>query len=423
MNSRTFCGTAACFVLLLVTSPLIPAADLVLGTHRIPLSNTDPNVQIDPQNVTVSVAAAASGGVIGDGWCPPDTLGPIPAPAPYVEIRKNGGGTHRISIDSTQTRLLANGDVAVTPLTVGGRQGDGWCPATVTFTGTLTISNSVAAANVTPRTLTWATVGAASCNTSGSVFPAGVTTVTGWPLNGSVPTSSAGTSITVPQGGAYTFRINCLSATGGVFTRQVSLNAVDLPACTGTHAPPAGRTRMTGFVNSFGPFSSGNREFNFNQFLDTTRWDPPIPGQVTDMGVNRSVIGFFARTTGDTALVPVGANEYVSMKMVTTGMPAAFGAISSEQPGQNAAPLVMSISHCPGDFAPGNSRCVSDYGIAAMGWTFGTTPTTYCPLIEGVDYYLNMAFMNPANNSSDCTVGVCWWLLTQSCQGNCRPLP
>ncbi|AVP95855.1 hypothetical protein C7S18_00975 [Ahniella affigens] len=423
MNLSLRSGRAATLVLLLVVSHLLPAADLVMGTYRIPLSNTDPDVQIDPQNATVSVAAAASAGVIGDGWCPPDVLGSIPAPAPYVEIRKNSGGIHRISIDPTKTRLLANGDVDVTPLTVGGRQGDGWCPATVTFTSTLTISNSIAAANVTPRTLAWATVGAASCNTTGTVFPAGVTTVSGWPLSGSVPTSSTGISVTVPDGGAYTFRINCLSATGGVFTRQVSLNAVLLSACTDTHAPPAGRSRMTSFNNVTGPWNTGNREFNLNQVLDTTRWDPALPGQLTSAGVNRSVIGYFGRTLGDTALVPVGASQYIAMKIVTTGMPAAFGAMSSEQPGQNAAPLLLSFSHCPGDFAPTDSRCVSDYGIAAMGWTFGSTPNTYCPLIEGVDYYLNMAFLNPTDNSSDCTVGTCWWLLTQSCQGNCRAVP
>lgn len=421
MSTQTFCGRAAALCLLFCLSSSLLAADLVLGSYRIPLSNTDPDVQIDPMNLTVSVAAAASAGVIGDGWCPPNVLDPVAAPAPYVEIRKNGGGTHRIAIDPEDTRLLANGDVVVRPLTVGGRQGDGWCPATVTFTTTLTISKNVAAANVTPRLLSWATVGAASCNTSGSTFPAGVTSVSGWPA--SVPTSSTGTAVTVPAAGLYTFQINCLSATGTPFTRTVQLNAVALSACTDTHAPPAGRPRMTSFINSFGPFASGNQDFSLNQLLDTTLWDPPLPGQLSNAGVNRSVIGYFGRTAGDTALVPVGANHYVAMKMVTTGMPAAFGAVSSEQPGQNAAPLVLSISHCPGDFAPENTRCRSDYGIAALGWTLGSTPSTYCPLIEGVDYYLNMAFMNPGTGASDCAFGVCWWLMAQSCQGNCRALP
>jgi hypothetical protein len=180
--------------------------------------------------------------------------------------------------------------------------------------------------------------------------------------------------------------------------------------------------RATSFLNTTGLHAGNNREWAIGATLDLTRWDPPMPGQVTLQGINRSVIGHFARQTGDTATVSMAANGYLAMKIVTDGIVGAAGTLITEQPGQNAAPHVISISPCPGDFAPADPKCVSPYGGAnSLGWTFTSAPASFCRLTAGTDYYLNMMWLHPTQLTNGCIFGQCWWLVAQSCAQGCRP--
>ncbi len=407
-------------VVLLAMLGTASAADLVLAGHRIALSATQQNVVMDLLSGNVTVNVQANQGIKGDGWCPPDQVGSKSITAPWVELRLPNLSTHRISLNGAATQLLPNGDVQVTPLSPGGLQGDGWCPPDITWPTSLRAEPAAVVAGQSTL-LIWASAGAQSCNPDGSTYPQGVTSVAGW--TGVLPTQSAGRAVAPTVPGSYTFRLNCISSTGARFTQSVPVSVTAEDICAGPHQPPAGLTRHTAFVNIFGLRAIGNQEWAANATLDLTMWNPPKPGQVTTGGINRSVIGNFARAGGDTAAVSMPQNGYLAMKIETAGvLPLAAGSLLTEQPGQNAAPSVMSISRCPGDFAPTDSRCLSVWsGAGGIGWTFGSTPANWCPMTVGVDYYLNMMWFQPGLQVNGCTQSECWWLVAQSCGANCLP--
>ncbi|WP_146151694.1 hypothetical protein [Ahniella affigens] len=394
------------------------AADLVLGTHRIPLSATTQSANMDVQTGELRVLAAAQAGVAGDGWCPPDLAATPAVTHPQVVLQLPNGGNYRIGLADANVEVATNGDVIVHSLHQSGFQGDGWCPLDPSLVTALSADRSIMypGRNVY---LNWTSSGAVSCDTSGSVFPAGVTSVPGW--TGSVSTQATGFAVQLDVAGYYQLRVNCEAANGDRFGRAVFVTVLPAPDCSGEHAPPARFTRATSFVNTANLRVSGNQEWPVNATLDLTMWNPPLPGQLTTGGVNRSVLGSFGTFVGDTAVVPISSSGYVAFRIDTGGQANKLGSISSEQPGENSAPMFMTISPCPGDFEPQEMRCRSNYGIAAMGWrTTPSMPESYCPMQPGLDYYLNVAFRNPANGISDCTFGTCWWLLHQNCQTGCN---
>jgi len=397
----------------------VSAADLVVSGYRVPLLTANPNTTIDLINGHVTVNTVANQGVKNDGWCPLADVGTKGATAPWVELRFPNAATHRISINAAHTRLLANGDIEVRAVSPGGLQGDGWCPADITWPTPLRAEPASVTTGQTVQ-LIWASAGAQSCNPDGSVYPQGVSSVANW--TGSLPTSSAGRAVVPTVAGNYTFRLNCVSSTGATYTQSVSVTATaPVDPCAG-HGPPPGLARATSMVNSAGMAGGANREWAINATLDLTRWDPPPPGQVTNQGINRSVIGSFARMSGETGIVAMPGNAYFAMKAETAGIVNAAGSLSTEQPGQNASPAIMSISRCPGDFTPDDPKCVSAYsGVAGLGWTFSGTPASFCRLTPGVDYYLNVSWTNPANQTNGCAFAQCWWLVTQNCAVGCRP--
>lgn len=341
-----------------------------------------------------------------------------------------GNSNYRIPL-ATSTNITISpvtNDITARPLVSSGTAGDGWCPAgsggtapTVNFTQSTTLIQPPPG-NVT---LSWTTsnVTGSTCATSGT-YPVGVTGVSGW--NATIPSNTSGSAtLTLSTVGSYQFTISCVGSGGTtVQTKTVNVQNQVIGNCTG-HEPPSGMTRMTSFNNTANLRAAGNQEWNIGTSLSVTSWSPDPTSPANSGLPSRAVIGKFGFQTGDTAVVPISSNQYVAFQIDTTGQASnKFGSLSSEQPGENSAPLFLTISPCPGDPNPDEARCKSDYGLAGLGWTFGTTPATYCPMTAGTTYYLNVFFRQPGNTSvSDCGVGTCWWLMHQSCQSGCSPNP
>lgn len=213
--------------------------------------------------------------------------------------------------------------------------------------------------------------------------------------------------------------------------RDVSANdaaLVDAPSvvgpdCTGIHAPPAGLRRQTSFslAGNVALWRASNSEWPMNAVLDLTTWNPAPRGQRTSSGVERPTLAPFGRNPGDTGTIEIEAGAYAAMLIDTAGVGDRRGTISSEQAGDRGAPFVLAISRCPGDFQPTAPNCRSDLSaLAALGWTTGSSPATFCRLEPGQTYYLNVMFADPAAPSmSTCPFGRCWWLSTSSCSGAC----
>ncbi|AVP99704.1 hypothetical protein C7S18_22120 [Ahniella affigens] len=340
-----------------------------------------------------------------------------------------GTSSYRIPLATSANITINpnNHEITARPLVTSGTAGDGWCPAGGGGGTAPTVSFSQSTTLIQPPpgnvTLSWTTsnVTGATCSTTGS-YPAGVTSVSGW--NSTIASNTSGNvALTLSTVGTYQFTISCVG-TGGTTTqtKTVSVQNAVVGNCTG-HEPPAGMARMQSFSNTTNLRNGGNQEWSVGTSLSVTSWNPDPTSPPNSAAPTRAVIGKFGFTTGDTAVIPIPSSQYAAFQIDTSTQTSnKYGAISSEQPGENSAPLFMTISPCAGDPNPTEPRCKSDYGIAGMGWTFGSTPGTYCPMTIGTTYYLNVFFRQPNNTSvSDCTVGTCWWLMRQSCQNGCSP--
>ncbi len=355
------------------------------------------------------------------------------AQAGDLVLNLGGSNTYRIPLSSSTNISISpvTGDVTARPLNTAGTAGDGWCPAGGGGGGTAPTFTSTLAATIVSlpfgggsTSLSWTATGSPTptCTNSGSSYPAGVNSVSNW--GSSLPVSSSGTTVNLTTSGTYTFGISC-SNTAGTVTRQVQVVVAGSGGganCTG-HEPPAGMSQMNSFVNTANTRAAGNQEWASGTTLNTNRWKPDPINPPNSVSPARSLLGRFGQVSGDTALVPIPSNQFVAFSIDTSGAPSnRAGTVSWEQPGENSAPLFATISPCPGDPNPTETRCKSAYnGAAGLGWTFGSSPVTWCPMTAGTTYYLNVFFRNPENiQVSDCTVGTCWWLVTQSCQQGCE---
>jgi len=393
-------------------------ANLMVGSYSVPLSGAA--VQIDALSGSVIAHVASNAGVPGDGWCPTGSATAQTPAAPYVELRAQNGAVHRISI--TARRIAGNGSIHVTPLSIGGAPGDGWCPTTggssVTWPVALSASPAAIAAGAT-TTLRWTTAAATSCSTAGSSYPAGVTSVAGW--SASMPTSSSGTTLLLSTAGTYTFRLTCSPANGAASSQTATVTVGGGTSCTGLQAPPAGYTRQTAYrLDTTQLWASSNSEWAMQQQLDLTAWWP-TPQQTTSAGVRRASLGVFAGTPGDTGTLTIDRFKYISLRIdVSAQHSGKYQSLNWEQPGSSGAPLTVSISPCPGDFRPVNPKCVSPTnGASGIGISVGGGVTNACPVSVGSTYYLNVIFADPLNGfASTCGFDECWWLVASECN-NC----
>lgn len=398
------------------------------GAAAIAIANGPSTV--DSRTGDVTVTPVANAGTPGDGWCP---TGPTVAPtmtSPSVYLALPNGVRYRIPLASASNPSWSPGfgNWTISAKAAAGVPGDGWCP-TITMPApafTTSLIGQPASISAGQQTmLTWATANATTCSTSGTTLPSGVTSVSGW--MSTMATSSIGTVLTLPTAGTYVFRLTCTGAGGSVASSasvSVSGSGGGGTSCTGTHLPPSNRTRQTTMaIDTTDLWAASNTDWPRNSVVDTTMWNPAPPGQLDANGVNRSFMGRFGGNPGDTGTLEVSSSKYVAFQIDTTGQSNKYGAINWEQPGASGAPLLITISPCPGDFSPASAQCKSD-GTAAsgMGWTTGQTPSNYCKLTPGTTYYLNVVFGSPSSpGTSTCSFAKCRWLFSSSCQGGCTP--
>jgi len=347
-----------------------------------------------------------------------------------------GSNTYRIPLSSSTNINISpvTGDITARPLNTFGSPADGWCPwvpdapQPPVFTNLLSATVTSLPIGGGTTVLSWAVTGTPTpvCSTSSSTFPPDVTSVSGW--NTTMPASSAGTTLALTTSGLHTFRLSCTNS-GGTATQAVTVSVAhsDVPFCSlARHQPPAGMTQMNSFVNTANTRAAGNQEWAAGTTLNTNRWKPDPISPPNGVAPARSLLGRWGYVTGDTAVIPVPSNQFLAFDFYTTGAAVnRAGTVSWEQPGENSAPLFVTISPCPGDPDPAEPRCISPYnGASGLGWRFGSTPSSWCPLTAGTRYYLNVFFRRPDVLAvSDCTVGTCWWLVTQSCQQGCEADP
>lgn len=146
------------------------------------------------------------------------------AAAADIVIRKSDGSFYRIPIKTGTVVKMAPGmrSAEVEPATSAGTAGDGWCPSTPpSFSVTFTVTPSFASAYQIV-TVNWVAQNATSCTNSGSTYPTGVTSLSGWTT--SLPTAGANRQVTLNKAGTYTFRITC-TGPGGSITASRAVSA------------------------------------------------------------------------------------------------------------------------------------------------------------------------------------------------------
>lgn len=381
---------------------------------------------VDVRQGNVHAQPIATQGVIGDGWCPGQDSGATSAPDPSLRLRLSNGMEHRIPLVGTEpmTWQASSGVLALRTRASSGVPGDGWCPP-VTPPPRFTEPLSAQPATLEPgaeTVLRWTAVEVTTCTTTTSTYPPAVASVPGWLP--SMPITSGGTRLRLAEAGDYRFRLVCQRDAATVASETlVQVRAgTPGPTCTGVHAPPMGRTRQLQFVlDDLDLWRASNTDWHRYTRIDLAQWHPPPAGQVDAFGVNRGFPGLFGRSVGDTGTLEVETGQYVALRFDTTGQQGRAGQVSWEQPGAFGAPLLVTFSRCPGDFAPADARCRSNGSAASgLGWTTGVVAPGYCPLDGGTTWYLNIIFGSPANpGQNTCPHAQCRWLFTQACQAGC----
>lgn len=188
----------------------------------------------------------------------------------------------------------------------------------------------------------------------------------------------------VQHNGASQFTANCLQhdPTSPVWNFMDSCGQP--PPATGrittsnlAYVPPAG-TRFTG----------------------VTEWSA-IWGHASATDVE---VLFPGRSNASPSIINFTRTGYIAAHFRPTGAGARFGYITHTEYNYGAD-LTWSISTAAGDFNPANTRCK---GATLSGQVLGrwtTAPATYgafCPVAQGVDYYLNIKLTNPAQGTTTC---------------------
>lgn len=394
--------------------------------QRATIATQGQAMNLDARTGDIEIPAAQSSGQLGDGWCPTTATGAPSVASPALVLVLPSGNRYRVALRGSVLPSWRASQQTLEVATVGqqGQADDGWCPtlpaSAPSFTQPLQASpSSVTAPGVT--VLSWRTTLASACNTSGSAFPTGVSAVSGWSAN--MPVQSSGTTLSLSVSGNYRFRLTC-TGTGGSVSNEVIVLVSNTPGttCTGTHAPPGGRTRQNSFLlGASDLWLASNTDWPRNAEIDLTRWHPPLASSIDAQGVNRSFLGRFGANPGDTGTVELKAASYAAFEINTSGFANRAGQISWEQPGMYGAPVLVALSPCPGDFFPSDARCKSNGSAAGgLGWSTGANAPNYCPMNAGQTYYLNVIFGTPTQPAqSTCGFAACRWLFSQGCQIGC----
>lgn len=157
--------------------------------------------------------------------------------------------------------------------------------------------------------------------------------------------------------------------------------------------PPPAAGRITASNIAYVP-SSGVR------FTGVTEW-AAIWGHATATDVE---VPFPGRSNSSPSIVNFTRGGYLAAHFKPSGAGARFGYITHTEYNYGGD-LTWSISTAAGDFNPANPKC---RGATTSGQTIGrwtTAPTSYasfCPVAQGVDYYLNVKLTNPAQGTTTC---------------------
>ncbi len=123
------------------------------------------------------------------------------------------------------------------------------------------------------------------------------------------------------------------------------------------------------------------------------------------------------------AYVWIDTKQYVALALSVAELPqGTFGSVSWEMPITSGAPLSVTSSECPGDFAAlDDGRCKSFGGASSIAWVAGpdgTKPTSVCPLDPAKTYYLNAIFASGDGfATSTCSYQECLWFARASKDG------
>lgn len=237
--------------------------------------------------------------------------------------------------------------------------------------------------------VSWNVTGATSC-TGSATLAGSSTTLAGWTDSTS---ATPPRSVTAPVDGTYVLTLTC-SNTGGSVTSTPATVVASTGGGNNDNCPSTPLTRITTGSVSYVP-SSGTRT-NVNM----TSWDE-IWGHATSTD---ATVPFPGRPNSQPSLLGFPKTGYLAAKFT---VPAGavintYGWISHTEYnyGQD---LTASISTNCGDFAPSNPSClaVTSSGQNLVPWAV-STPASFCPVVPGQTYFLNIKMTDPSRPSDTC---------------------
>jgi hypothetical protein len=245
--------------------------------------------------------------------------------------------------------------------------------------------------------VSWNVTGATAC-TGSATLAGNSTTLAGWTDSTS---ATPPRSITAPVDGTYVLTLTC-SNTGGSVTSTPATVVASTGGGDNDNCPSSPLTRLTTSSISYVP-SSGTRAG-----VNMTVWDN-IWGNATSTD---PTIPFPGRSNSQPSILSFGRTQYLAAKFtVPAGMVNnTYGWISHTEYNYGTD-LTVAISSSCGDFAPSNPACkaVTQSGQLLVPWSVAT-PATFCPVVPGQTYFLNIKMTDPSLpgdgcNATSCVVG------------------
>jgi hypothetical protein len=237
--------------------------------------------------------------------------------------------------------------------------------------------------------VTWSVNGATSC-TGAATLAGNSTTLAGWTDSTS---ATPPRSVTAPVDGTYVLTLTC-SNTGGSVTSLPATVVASTGGGDNDNCPSSPLTRLTSSSISYVP-SSGTRAG-----VDMRVWEN-IWGHATSTDTTTQFPG---RPNSQPTILSFGKTQYLAAKFTVPVGTAnnTYGWISHTEYnyGQD---LTAAISTTCGDFAPANPACMiaAQSGQNLVPWAVAT-PATFCPVVPGQTYFLNIKMTDPSRQSDTC---------------------
>ncbi len=331
----------------------------------------------DASRCTYGGTAGASGWPVGttacqDGACAGSHTAPVTVPA---------SGNYSFSMTCTNASGYAQAGTTATG-------GSGGAPQPPNFA----LTAPATATTGTAFNVSWSVTGATACTGSADLNGSSAT-LAGW------TTTTAATSprsVTPTQAGVYTLRLDCSNTNG---------HAMSLPAIVtvtvggGGDSCPAGRQTVADVCYSYGPANCANSTdvTKFENFLGrSTPGDTPV---------------VFPGKQGFAIFKNMQKTQYIAMKFVAPSTPLNWWGKTWKNSTTAGPNTDSSISSTCGDFQPANQWCsnanVVPGGTVAQWKLPAYTGPSFCPLVPGQTYFLNIRITDPNTTHHDCSGSVC----------------